>query len=49
MVAGALKVLATAEDSRPRVVKATKDWDWRLLVSVLEHEDVSLPAAVPYV
>ncbi|KAL3157959.1 hypothetical protein ABBQ32_012360 [Trebouxia sp. C0010 RCD-2024] len=36
---GALKVLATAEDSRPRVLRATKDWDWRPLVSILEHED----------
>ncbi len=40
---GALKALALYEDSRPRVVKATKEWNWRPLVSVLEHEDVNLP------
>ncbi|KAL0037308.1 hypothetical protein WJX79_000973 [Trebouxia sp. C0005] len=36
---GALKALALYEDSRPRVVKVTKEWNWRPLVSVLEHED----------
>lgn len=41
VVTGALKVLATAEDSRPRVMRATKEWGWRPLVSLLEREDVS--------
>ncbi len=47
---GALKALALYEDSRPRVVKATKEWNWRPLVSVLEHEDVNpIPLHVAYV
>lgn len=44
---GALKALSTHEDFRPRVIKATKDWNWRPLVSVLEHEDVSVPCTMP--
>lgn len=44
---GALKALALYEDSRPRVVKVTKEWNWRPLVSVLEHEDVKSPASCP--
>ena len=44
---GALKALSTHEDSRPRVIKATKEWYWRPLVSVLEHEDVSVPFTMP--
>jgi len=44
---GALKALALYEDSRPRVVKATKEWNWRPLVSVLEHEDVIPPSSCP--
>lgn len=44
---GALKALALYEDSRPRVVKVTKEWNWRPLVSVLEHEDVNPPASCP--
>ena len=45
VIAGALKVVATAEDSRPRVIRATKEWNWRPLVSILEHEDVRLGCA----
>lgn len=44
---GALKALALYEDSRPRVVKVTKEWNWRPLVSVLEHEDVNPPCILP--
>ena len=47
LCAGALKVLAVFEDSRPRIIKATKDWNWRPLVGVLEHEDVRLPFVYP--
>ena len=50
IAAGALKALVAYEECRPRVIRATKDWNWRPLVSVLEHEDVSQallhPAAV---
>ena len=44
---GALKASALYEDSRPRVLKATKEWNWRPLVSVLEHEDVNSAASCP--